>query len=112
MASTSHLNDLRYGCPSPSGILTHAPCYIARRKTTGPWLVEDVSNTANASVLKMLAFFTQRIMSKDLKKDPKDMLEDIVNKIKTEVTNATSDREHIYPVTRKVEEMKQAHKKL
>lgn len=82
IASTSHLNDLRYAWPGPSGILTHAPCYVGRRTKTAQWLVDDVSKTANASALAMLAVFTQRIMPPNSRKHPKDILECILNEIR------------------------------
>lgn len=95
-------------------MLTHVPCYIARRKTTGPWLVEDVEKTADASALAMLKFFTLRIMSPDSqeRERPNDILERIVDKIGSEVTNAAADHEYKNPVTRTVEKMMRAHKEL
>ena len=73
------LERLEVSTPSPSGILTHASCYVERRATIAQWLVDGVSKTANALAWPCWLYLPGESMPFDSKKHPKDALEHIRN---------------------------------
>jgi hypothetical protein len=104
-------------------IFAHTSCCIIRRERLANWLKDDVSRTANAPALEMLAEFTRRVIPPTSIENAKDVFMRILKKVgdilEAQIAEeggsgaqTRSEREHYRIIVDKVEKIMTAHKEL